>query len=62
MRLSFHEIPTASVRLCDKKRVNTKIRLRCEAGDNHVAIRAVEHIDISNVQEIDVGVNSRGCG
>lgn len=43
---------TASARLDDGEYANTKIRLLCGAGDHRVGVRAVGHIDISNVQEI----------
>jgi hypothetical protein len=52
---------TAGVRLNDWKYANTKIRLLCGAGDDHIGVRAVGHIDISNVPEIGCGVK-KGCG
>lgn len=49
---------TASVRLDDWECANTKIRLLCGAGDDHIGVRAVGHIDISNVPEIEMGVKN----
>lgn len=43
---------TASARLNDWKYANTKSRLLCKAGDDHIGVRAVGHIDISNVPQI----------
>ena len=52
---------TASARLDDWKYANTKIRLLVGADDDHIAVRAVGHIDISNVPEIEMGVK-KGWG